>query len=942
MNLLIFNIGDSIKEGFAGIILTLDGIIYGLISSMYKVYTLLASARILSSDAFTMIANKLYVIIGVAMLFVLAYSILRAIIDPDQAGKGDMAGGKIVKGVITCVLGLALTPVIFNVLYQGQDIILKQNIIGKMFFASDSKVTSHEDIKLDDEVLLESGEVKDDDSLYDSAGNMVAVYIWQAFFYPSELVDVSDDDITAKSADYFINPSLTAAASVGCAVGLGGAAIAAAVTAAAFLPWTLAFSGPAVAATVIACAGAVVGGISNAVDLANTEKITLAEAVNYAVSTGDFGIFVIFANNYIEGEITYNWGFSTIVGLFVAYAFLSFSIDMAVRAAKLAYYQVIAPIPLILQILPKFKSNFDKWLKNIISTFLEVFVRLSVVYIVVYIIAHLNTLTSSGAALWNNQNISLGLGFMGRLILILGLVIFARQAPKIITDTFGIPAGDMKLGLGKKLADGGAFTAAATVGAAVGGLAQNVGASVVKTRQNLANAHTASSKLRVLGGGIVSAAGSGVAGGLSAGTRTGYRGIRDMAHGKPMNMRDVRDATANGVRESNDRRVARENYRTSHQSDQALGGVVHGALAGHINDLTSSARSFLSGGTVDTSYYDNQVAALNKFKSLKGQLEDNVKDQSITDAQNEVDRLKGQSVKDYVYSEQQKIEKNKAREAILKRADGMSDADYDAAFASKIASLKSQYTISPTTMNSADKTAYEDFVNRFGSDVSTAGLERAFKADFESRYGKLSDFVLDPTSDAYTKATASFNAQLKSATDKVKEAKMKAVQSKLIEAISTGVDNDTSRSLKDFMRDNQSLFRNANGTMINGERLEVYLEKQFGSNILNGQIDMSKMFNGKTYELKLDNDNVVKVDFSHGDPIYNINDGDPAHQNMSKEAFSQHLSGNKIKISSTDVGSDFDPFKDMKTDSEKARDDIINSYEYQDAQSRKRQQSEKK
>ena len=102
MNLLIFNIGDSIKEGFAGIILTLDGIIYGLISSMYKVYTLLASARIFSSDAFTMIANKLYVIIGVAMLFVLAYSILRAIIDPDQAGKGDMAGGKIVKGVITC------------------------------------------------------------------------------------------------------------------------------------------------------------------------------------------------------------------------------------------------------------------------------------------------------------------------------------------------------------------------------------------------------------------------------------------------------------------------------------------------------------------------------------------------------------------------------------------------------------------------------------------------------------------------------------------------------------------------------------------------------------------------------------------------------------------------------------------------------------------------
>lgn len=937
MNLLIFNIGDSIKEAFIGVLLTLDGIVYGLISTIYKIYIRIASARILTNEAFTVIANKMYVIIGVAVLFVLAYSIIRSIIDPDQLGKGDMSGKKIISGVITCVLGLALTPVIFNVIYQGQEIILKQNILGKIFLASDSRTTKYDDVVVNDQVVASGGEIKDDDVLYDDAGNVVAAYIWQSFFLPSDLSNATEETIKATTADYFVNPSVTALTTAGCAVGalvaVGGA------IAGVFSFGVGTFLG---LVAVSAVCGASVGmNISNAVDAALGDEITLSEAFSYAMSSGDFGIFVIFANGYIEGDIQYFWGISTLVGLFVAYAFLSFSIDMAVRAAKLAYFQVIAPIPLILQILPKFKSNFEKWVKNIVSTFLEVFVRLSIVYVIVYIISHITTLVPSFTEMLKDENVGIGLAFLNRTILIVGLVIFGKKAPGMISDTFGIQTGDMKLGLGKKLAEGGAFTAVATVGAVGGSLAQNFGANFTRTRQEMAKKDTYTGKFGALTKGLARSTVSGVAGGLSAGTRTGYRGIRDMAHGKPMNMRDVKDATANGVREANDKRISRENYRIDHQSDQAL-GVVHGALAGHINDLTSSARSFLSGGSVDTSYYDNQVAALNKFKSLKGQLEDNVKDQSITDAQNEVDRLKGQSVKDYVYSEQQKIEKNKAREAILKRADGMSDADYDAAFATKIASLKSQYTMSPTTMDSADKIAYEDFVNRFGSDVSTAGLERAFKADFESRYGKLSDFVLDPTSDAYTKATASFNAQLKSATDKVKEAKMKAVQSKLIEAISTGVDNDTSRSLKDFMRDNQSLFRNANGTMINGERLEVYLEKQFGSNILNGQIDMSKMFNGRTYELKLDNDNVVNVDFSHGDPLYNINDGDPAHQNMSKEAFSQHLSGNNIKISSTDVGSDFDPFKNMKTDSEKARDDIINSYEYQDAQSRKRQQSEKK
>lgn len=936
MNLLIFNIGDTIREAFIGVLLTLDGIVYGLVSTIYKIYIRIASARILTNEAFTVIANKMYVIIGVAVLFVLAYSIIRSIIDPDQLGKGDMSGKKIISGVITCVLGLALTPVIFNVIYQGQEIILKQNILGKIFLASDSRTTKYDDVVVNNQVVASGGEIKDDEVLYDDAGNVVAAYIWQSFFLPSDLSNATEETIKATTADYFINPSATALTTACCAVGalvaVGGA------IAGVFTFGAGTFLG-LVAVTGL-CGASVGMNISNAVDAALGDEITLSEAFSYAMSSGDFGIFVIFANGYIEGDIQYFWGISTLVGLFVAYAFLSFSIDMAVRAAKLAYFQVIAPVPLILQILPKFKSNFEKWVKNIISTFLEVFVRLSIVYVIVYIISHITTLVPSFTEMLKDENVGIGLAFLNRTILIVGLVIFGKQAPKMISDTFGIQTGDMKLGLGKKLAEGGAFTAVATVGAVGGSLAQNFGANFTRARQEMAQKDTYTGKFRALTKGLARSTVSGVAGGLSAGVRTGYRGVRDFKK-NPIKFRDMKNATANGVREANDKRISRENFNREHKNEEAFGGVVKGPMAGHVNNVTSSVKSFLTGGTVDTSYYDNQVAALNKFKSLKGQLEDNVKSQDITNAQNEVDRLKGQSIKDYVYSEQQRIEKNKARETILKRTAGMSDADYDAAFASKIASLKSQYNISPTTMNSADKTAYEEFVSRFGSDVSTAGLERSFKADFESRYGKLSDFVLDPTSDAYTKATESFNAQLKSATDKVKEAKMKAVQSKLIEAISTGVDNDTSRSLKDFMRDNQSLFRNANGTMINGERLEVYLEKQFGSNILNGQIDMSKMFNGKTYELKLDNNNIVNVDFSNGDPIYKTNIGG-VPQTMSKEAFSQYLSQNKIKISSTNVGSDFDPFKDMKTDSEKAKDDIINSYEYQDAQSRKRQQSERK
>ena len=72
---LLFLLGDVLKKGFIGIILTLDTLIYGLISSAFKVFMAIASARLLSSDAYYAIANKVYLIIGVLMLFVLSYNV---------------------------------------------------------------------------------------------------------------------------------------------------------------------------------------------------------------------------------------------------------------------------------------------------------------------------------------------------------------------------------------------------------------------------------------------------------------------------------------------------------------------------------------------------------------------------------------------------------------------------------------------------------------------------------------------------------------------------------------------------------------------------------------------------------------------------------------------------------------------------------------------------
>ena len=189
-----------------------------------------------------------------------------------------------------------------------------------------------------------------------------------------------------------------------------------------------------------------------------------------------FIVFVtfLFAESVTNGDITYRFPMSTILGLVAAYLFLNFAIDMAVRAVKLVYMQIIAPVPLMLQILPKFKDNLQKWLKTVLSLFMEVFIRLTFVYIVVYLISHLWSIMNGG---WlDNANLNIGESFFAQAILIIGMLIFAKTAPQFISETLGISSGNLSLGIRKKLAEGGVLS----VAAAAGGIGANLLAGGVR------------------------------------------------------------------------------------------------------------------------------------------------------------------------------------------------------------------------------------------------------------------------------------------------------------------------------------------------------------------------------------------------------------------------------------------------------------------------------
>ncbi len=153
----------------------------------------------------------------------------------------------------------------------------------------------------------------------------------------------------------------------------------------------------------------------------------------------------------------YSVFFSTVAGGFTAWIIMLFCIDLAVRSVKLAFLQLIAPIPILSYVDPKSGDGiFKKWISTCTSTYLDVFMRLTIIYFVIFIISEL----TSGAGIisvydYSGKKID-NVGLFAGAFIIIGLLMFAKEAPKLITDILGIKVGDGKFSLNplKKVTEG--------------------------------------------------------------------------------------------------------------------------------------------------------------------------------------------------------------------------------------------------------------------------------------------------------------------------------------------------------------------------------------------------------------------------------------------------------------------------------------------------------
>ena len=114
------------------LLLTLDGIIYNFISWFYEIFMFLAKLNLFSNEDYESIVRRIYIILGIIMLFVLSYSLLKAIINPDEYAKGEKSFVNIVKNVLISLVIIVVLPTIFDVAFRVQTVIINYDVIGRI------------------------------------------------------------------------------------------------------------------------------------------------------------------------------------------------------------------------------------------------------------------------------------------------------------------------------------------------------------------------------------------------------------------------------------------------------------------------------------------------------------------------------------------------------------------------------------------------------------------------------------------------------------------------------------------------------------------------------------------------------------------------------------------------------------------------------------------
>ena len=124
-------ITNGIYDFVNGLIYKISSLIYQLIIWLYDIFMKLCNSRVLDSEVLELIASRIGVILGIIMLFMVIFSVIQMILEPDKLTDKEKGVGNIVKKVLIVIVMLGMSTSAFSLLYGVQRTIIESNIIAK-------------------------------------------------------------------------------------------------------------------------------------------------------------------------------------------------------------------------------------------------------------------------------------------------------------------------------------------------------------------------------------------------------------------------------------------------------------------------------------------------------------------------------------------------------------------------------------------------------------------------------------------------------------------------------------------------------------------------------------------------------------------------------------------------------------------------------------------
>lgn len=463
---------DTLFQWLRQLMFFIDNIVYSLIGNIYELIIYLANLDLVTDNSVLHeLVSRIYLLLGIFMLFKVAFSMIQYLIDPNSFSDSSKGFGKLVTNTLISIVLLVSVPFIFEKAYEFQGLVLESNAINRLILGDgESYVNLH---KIDD----------------DDVENTMATNIRQM------AVDVQ---FTLFSAFYTLNTSDDSSGIPDCA------------------PDNSEYKNSNVigSADMVLNEGCFEAFAEESAQEMKSYGAQLTDFFKTADSSGktitdnrkfdSFGKLLWWKIGGSGSSFTINYTpiISTIVGAYLVFLLLAYAIDIAARAIKLMFLQMIAPIAIVSYIDPKesiSNGKLNNWIKESLSTYVSLFLRLAIIFLAIRLVAMLTSMLFYPVdlamdALTGSNNASNKINFYNDLepqgtmnmfiyvFLVLGIFSFAKEFPKMIEKIFGISgSGNLHLNPLKALGENAGVRG--LFGATVGGAASSIASGATALAQ---------------------------------------------------------------------------------------------------------------------------------------------------------------------------------------------------------------------------------------------------------------------------------------------------------------------------------------------------------------------------------------------------------------------------------------------------------------------------